>query len=232
MKFLVDFLLIAIILGFTVYGIRKGFIKTAVSFLKNIIAFAVAYMFSSKLGAWLKEQVFMDKVRAGIEKKIAELIGSDTAVGTDFKILNEHSGFAKLLENMGVDIEGINQYCVNSDGTVNEKMSEYIAEPCVNALSSVMAFIILFVGTLLVLMLIGFLLNQFAKLPVLHGTNKLLGGVFGLVIGVFWAFVATALIRMVIPYFSDSAPIASLGDGNTLYNFLTTIAPTFLASIL
>lgn len=232
MKFLVDFLLIAIIVGFTVYGIRKGFIKAAVSFLKNIVAFIVAYIFSSRLGAWLKEQFFMEKVRSWIEDKLSELVGTDSAAGTDFEILNGHSGFSKLLEKMGVDIEAINENCVNADGTVNEKISEYIAEPCVNAISSVMAFIILFVGTLLILILVGFLLNQFAKLPVLHGTNKLLGGIFGVVIGVFWAFVAAALIRMVIPYFSDSAPIASLSSGMTLYNLLTTIAPTFLASIL
>jgi len=232
MKFLVDFLLILIIVGFTVYGIRKGFIKTAVSFLKNIVAFVVAYMFSSKLGGWLKEQFFMEKVRGWIENKISELIGTDATAGTNFELLNGHSGFGKLLDKMGVDVAEINEHCVNADGTVNEKMSEYIAEPCVNALSSVMAFVLLFVGTLLVLVLVGFLLNQFAKLPVLHGTNKLLGGVFGLVIGVFLAFVATALIRMIIPYFSDSAPVASLSEGKTLYNFLTSIAPTFLASIL
>ncbi|MBQ9976766.1 MAG: CvpA family protein [Clostridia bacterium] len=234
MNFLVDLVLLLLIVGFAVAGFKKGFVKTLITGFKNIAAFAVAWMFSSRLGEWLKDQFFMERAREAIEKKLAEFLGTGNLDTTDMTPLldAEHSGFVQFLEKMGIDIESINELFRNGDGSVNEAVGEYIAEPCVNALSSVLAFVLLFVGTLIVIAIVGAILGLVVKLPILKGTNRLLGGVLGLVIGVFWAFIVTALIRIVVPYFADNALVSSLGEGGPIYSFISSVAPTFLSSIL
>lgn len=234
MNFLVDFVLLAIVIFFTVTGFRKGFVKTVISGVKNVVAFIVAFTFSSELGAWLKEQFFMEKAKEAIQKKVAEFIGSESATNADVSKLldSEHSDFLSFVEKMGVDTETIINMTSSQDGAMTDAVSEYIADPCVTAISSVLAFILLFIGTLLVLLIVGAILNLIVKLPLLKGTNKLLGGVVGVVMGVFWAFVVTALIRIVVPYFSDNAVIAALTHGGPLYRFISSLAPTFLSAIL
>ena len=234
MKLLIDIILFGIIVGFMVVGYKKGFVKTILSCLKNVIAFVVAFTFSSQLAKWLKDQFFMEKVKDFIEKKIAEFLGTNSATGKDIAPLldSKHSGFLEFIEKMGLDIDALYSAVQNTDATMNDAISEYIATPCVNALSGVLAFILLFVGVLIVIAILGWILGGVAKLPIIKGTNKLLGGVLGLCFGVFASFVVASLIRIVIPYFSDTAVIASLEEGNTLYNFITSTTPTFLSGII
>ena len=234
MNFLVDFILLAIVVLFAVAGFKKGFVKTLISSAKKIVAFVVATTFSSRLGAWLKEQFFMEKAREIIKSKLSEFIGEKAATDIDLSNLldSEHSGFLSFIEKMNVDTETLSNMLISQEGKVVDNISDYIAEPCVNAISSVIAFVILFFGTLLVLLVVGAILNLIAKLPVLKGTNKLLGGILGAAMGIFWAFVLTALIRIIVPYFSDNAVIASLANGGPLYNFISSLAPTFLSEIL
>lgn len=234
MNFLVDFILLAIVILFAISGFKKGFVKTIISGLKNVAAFIVAFNFSSRLGSWLKEQFFMERAREAIKQKVAEFIGDKSATNSDISNLlnSEHSGFLSFIEKMGVDTDTVVNIAASQEGDVIDRVSEYIAEPCVNALSTVLAFVLLFIGTLLVFIIVGAVLNLIVKLPVLKGTNKILGGILGAVIGIFWAFVLTALIRMVVPYFSDNAVISSLAHGGPLYGFITSLAPTFLSAIL
>ena len=234
MNFLVDLVLLLLICGFTITGFRKGFVKTLITSFKNLAAFAVAWMFSSQLGEWLKDRFFMEKAKDTIGKRIAEFLGTNDSTSVDLQSLleAEHSGFVKFLEKMDIDIASLNEVFSSGNSNINEAIGEYIAEPCVNALSSVLAFVLLFVGTLLVIFIAGIILGALVKLPILKGTNKLIGGILGLILGVFWAFIITALVRMVIPYFSDNALISSLGEGGPIYRFISSIAPTFLSSIL
>ncbi len=234
MKLLIDIILLCIIVGFTVVGFRKGFVKMAISCLKNIVAFLVASAFSSKLGAWLKEQFFMEKARVAVEKKVAEFLGAESATGADIAPLldSEHAEFVKFIEKLGFDVDSVRASLQNADGTVNEAVGEYIVEPCVSAVSNVIAFIALFVATLLVLWIVSLILSFVTKLPVLKVTNRFFGGVLGLVLGVFIAFLSTALIRVVIPYFSDAVVVSSLEEGTTLYNAIRSVMPAFFSKII
>ena len=234
MKLLIDIILLGIIIGFMVVGYRKGFVKTVLSCLKNIVAFFIAFKFSSLLAKWLKDQFFMVKAKEVIGEKVAEFLGTNSVTDNDIGPLldSEHAGFLDFIDKMGIDVDALRNAVQSTDATVNDAISEYIATPCVNALSSVIAFILLFAGTLIVIAIVGWILGAFSKLPIIKGTNKFLGGIIGLAFGIFIAFVVASLIRIVIPYFSDTAVISSLEQGNTLYNFITSVTPTFLSGII
>ncbi len=234
MKLLIDIILLAVIIGFMMVGFKKGFVKMLISFVKNIVAFFIAFKFSGVLGAWLKKQFFMEKAREFIENKVAEFLGAETAAGADVTpLLNaEHSEFLSFIDKMGVDIDALSAAFEKSGGEINRAISEYIAEPCVSAVSNVVAFILLFVGALIVISVISLILSLVVKLPVIKTTNRFLGGVLGLVLGIFSAFVITALIRAVLPYFSDTVVVASLEQGTTLYNLISSFSPAFLLTLL
>ena len=130
MNFLVDFVLIAIIAFFTIASYRKGFVKTLVSGVKNVVAFAVAYAFAPRLGDWLKQQFVMEKAKDVIKQKVSEFIGSETVTASDVSklITSDHGEFASFIERMGVDNSEIAELA-NSQNSAIDVISERIAEP-------------------------------------------------------------------------------------------------------
>jgi uncharacterized membrane protein required for colicin V production len=129
---------------------------------------------------------------------------------------------------MGISVEEINELFRNADGTVSEAVNEYVAAPLGNVISSIVAFVLLFIAARIVLFLLEKILGAVAKLPVIKTANRLLGGILGLVMGMFFALIVTSLIKSIVPYVSDELVLSTLNEGNTLYNFLRSISPMFL----
>ncbi len=233
MKLLIDVILLLVIVGFTVVGFRKGFIRMLISFVKNIAAFIVAYTFSPRLSAWLKEQVFMEKAKELIGDKISQFLGTEASSGVDIMPLldAEHSEFFNFIEKMGLDLTEFQNALSETGGTLTDKVGEYIADPCVSAVSTVVAFVALFVGALIVISIISLILSAVTKLPLIKGTNRFFGGVLGFVLGCVSSVVIASLIRLLLPYFSDAVLTASIEEGATLYNLITDLAPAFLTGI-
>ena len=230
MKLLIDVILAVIIIAFTITSYKKGFIKTLVSGCKNIIAFVVAIVFNSALSKWLNENYFLDSVTKFIEEKFEGFLGNGAAETTDIAPLidTNHKGFFAFIEKMGISVEEINELFRNADGTVSEAVNEYVAAPLGNVISSIVAFILLFIAARIALFVLEKILGAVAKLPVIKTANRLLGGILGLIMGVFFALIVTAFIKAIVPYVSDELVLSTLNEGNTLYNFLRSISPMFL----
>jgi membrane protein required for colicin V production len=64
-----------------------------------------------------------------------------------------------------------------------------------DAIASLMAFVVIFVGTLLLGALISLLVNRFVKMASLEWVDRLLGGLFGVLRG--WAVCSIIVLAMV-----------------------------------
>ena len=72
-------------------------------------------------------------------------------------------------------------------------LSELIAEPVARAISGVLAFLALFVGSVIVLKLLTWILDLIFQLPVLKTANSMLGFLFGVLSALLWAWVLSSL---------------------------------------
>lgn len=101
---------------------------------------------------------------------------------------------------------------------LSQKMLDLFAWP--SQLCIILSFVLIFLLTLLIFSLLGYVLNRFVKLVLLGGVNRALGAVFGLMQGVvvlaliLFALDMVELPRGLRPYYEKSQlapPFVQLG---------------------
>lgn len=238
MNILIDGLIIGIFAGCCVWGYKSGFVKMTVNFFKNIVAIVIASLFASKVGSLLYDHVFKNFLENTAVKKIAGWLGVEPDSALDLRPLidAEHSEFARFLGKLGFDIEHIGDKYNELGESAGDVLIEYIMRPIGTALSNAIAFVLLFIVSVLIIQLIGFIINKIVTLPGLNITNKALGLVLGVVLGVIFVFVFVAVVDMIIPYISingEHFTVASIEDGTIVYKYLVGKTPvTLLEDVL
>ena len=90
------------------------------------------------------------------------------------------------------------------------------------------AFAALFFGALILLNLVCFVLDKVAKLPILNGTNKLLGFAFGvleaLMLGIVLAHISATLCSAYGAMHTDFA-FTQVAENTYVAGFLLAISP-------
>lgn len=207
MGYVVDFIIVVIAFCVVLNAWKKGFIQSVAGLVTGVVSFIAAYAFTPALGEYIYKSFALETLSDGISKTIGSL--SRTGEGK-FDLSAMYSempdALKQIIERYSVDSEKFGEMCAGvTEGTEEtvEKLSEYIAAPIADTLSSAAAFIAIFVGALIVLKLLVFLIDLIFKLPVLNGTNKTLGLLFG---------VGEALILSVLISSVSAAIITALGS--------------------
>ena len=205
MSWILD-ILIVVIAGLTIFfAIRNGFLKTLLSAASFAICIIVTVIFISPLSSGLAKTALADKIRTTTSTHIANYIDDDSLGGIEDLLNGESEKFNKLLKVAGTDREELKNWyesnVAKSDKGASEKIAEKICDPIISLIASVLALIILFFGTKLVLFLLMKLLEQLTKLPILHSFDKLLG----VVIGVLLAFFRICLLCYAVRILTENS---------------------------
>ncbi len=230
MNILIDALLVGIMALCCIAGYKNGFVKTVISFFKNIVALVAAALYSAKLGHFFYEKFFKNVFENIALDKIANWLGADSTKSLDIGPLleAEHSEFFKYVENLGVDITALAEKYNEFGANAGEAVAEYISQPLGMAVSKVVAFIAIFIVTVFVINIAGFIIGKIVKLPVLNATNKLLGLILGIVLGVIFVFIFVSILDVILPYVKVGGESLGTGDfkGETIiYGYLSSNSP-------
>lgn len=207
-----DFVLLAICLFAFLRGCFKGFVSTIFSFVGTFLIAIISWWLCDYIVSFLK--TLFD-----LEEFVSELLNSKFS-GT-FSSMEDLQGaisgsgmlFAVLFRLLGnISFEG------------NLTAGQILAPSISNIVYKIIAFAILFVGFMLALSLIKFLLNKFVTLSGLGFGNRALGGVLGffqglLIFGVvFFVFSALAnfLMNETLINFVQSGSISKLVYENVI----------------
>lgn len=226
MNIIIDAFLIAILLFTSLAGYKNGFVKTVISFLKNIIALIAAGFYSERVGGFLYEKVFKGVFENVTLEKFAEFLGVDTTKNLDVAPLieNKHPEFMKYVENLGIDTEALESI----GDSAGELVAEYISGPLGMTVSRVAAFILIFIASVIVINIVGFIVGKIVKLPILNATNKVLGLFLGIILGVIFVFIAVAILDQLLPYVKVSGEVlgsADFKDSTIVYSYLSSRSP-------
>ena len=235
MNFIIDVLIVAIMLGFCISGFKNGFVKMVVRLFKNVIALIISSLFCSQAGLWIYEKFLKSFFENITVNKISEWLGVDKNTSLDIGPLidAEHSEFFAFIEKLGFDIDTINEKYMEFGKNAGESMVEFISKPLGITVSTVIAFILLFIISVLAIKLLGFILGKMVKLPVLNATNKTLGLVLGAILGILFVFIFVAIVDTVAPYIKINGDLftsSSLEEGTIIYKFLVGKTPGGLIS--
>ncbi|MDD6800710.1 MAG: CvpA family protein [Firmicutes bacterium] len=233
MSLIVDLILLAIIAICVYVGFSKGFVKSFMGLISLGVALFVGVNLTPSFAEYLKKNIFFDKISSNIEAAINKIIGSSVGnieLSSLFK--DKPLAFTDLIERYGLIFSDVEEHYaeISSSGAVSseaatESIAEYIANPVAGVIAQICAFILIFIGALIILKLITFILELLFRLPVLKTANKLLGGVFGIIGGLMYSWIACSILSVLVPALEKLHPTlfsAAVLEGTIVYKFLSS----------
>lgn len=228
MSILLDIIIIAIIALTVYFAAKNGFVKTAISAISFILAIAITAMFAPTLAESFKETSIADTVRETTEDKIEEMLTSSSE-GIYGLLDGENEDFNALVRIAGLELEDLKSWYIESAVNVEAResmLARRIATPIIDVIATLLAIIVLFIATQIVLAIVACILDKVARLPILRTANKALGILLGVLLAFFrvllFCFVVDLLIRHAP--FIDSSFIDMLDPESTLlYAFFSKI---------
>ena len=203
-------ILIVVIIGVTIgFAVKNGFVKTVLSAASFLIALAVAFLFVAPVrDAFLETMPFEEaakRVESGMAVKVRTAVDeSITSFVTDTSEEQaELPEFLTKLEFIGIDKDELqtkwNDWRSGNTETLKNELVGYVSEPVLRAVATFTAFILLYLGSVLVLRLAAYLLDKLTDLPILRQANKLLGLAAGVVLALLRVWLFCAVVRLLLP---------------------------------
>ena len=203
MSAILDVLVIAIIVITVFMCGKRGFFKSLVKVGSLIIAIVMVVLFFGKLKTAMLESKTCAGVKEKMNSRLAEIVSSDEET-YDPNEVKESPKFIEILRVLGVDTTDFEQtwskWRDERTDELREKLVNFVSEPLMDMIASVLSFIVLFFGTIIAVRLLGFVLDKIFVLPVLKQANTLLGIVLGAVIALLYVSAFVYIVDRALPY--------------------------------
>lgn len=228
----IDIILVAVMAAVIFKAAHRGFIVTLFSLLSTVASVLVAVLFYKELGAFFYDAFVFENVAPYISDLAGQAIAETSGTVDVTALINElPEGLRSAVELLGVDFTELAQRAAESAEMNTEAfsaMADNFAASLSAAVANVIAFAVLFFGALILLNLVCFILDKLAKLPILNGTNKLLGFALGvleaLVLGIVLAHVSATLCSAYGALHEDFA-FTQVAENTYVAGFLLAISP-------
>ena len=220
MKYIVDIVLIAIFVVFSIIGIKSGFIKLAAKPVKFILSIVLAFTLCSTVAENVVTPIIDDPVTSYVGDFLVENckdLTNDTA-GKELPTLIKLAAKAS-----GVDLEN----GLTGDEIIRVVTDELL-DPIVGFISVLIAFIAVYILSKVALWIIFGFINALFKRGLFGVLNRILGFIFSGVFGIAIAWGVAVILELVIhgPAFETVPVIAEFdADGGFIYNFFNTHTP-------
>lgn len=222
MSLAIDLILLAVIAMCVVGGIKRGFIRTLMSFVTVIAAALGAWYFTPSLSLYIRSTFLEDKITDPVTQIIRSLLSPslDGKEALPRLFSDMPDAFSSLLSRYGADASAAQNTVGSSAPDTASALASFLAQPAVEMISDALAFILLFFGIALALTIVTLVLDMIFKLPVLNALNRVGGLALGMLVGALYAWVIAAVLAAVMPYLAQVLP--------NLFN-QNTLSDTFLA---
>ncbi len=225
MNVILDLAVVGILALTIVVGYKKGFVKSLMGLASGILALVIAFLFSPALARVVDDSLVRPAVVSAVEEKIVSVDPSEGNLW-DF-LANAPEELKSFFASIGVDLSQLDSYLPpetepSDSSSALTEVSEALAAPLSNMISTVIAFIVIYLGALIILKIVSAMLDGLFKLPVLRIPNKLLGAGIGAITGVITCFVVCSVVGLVLPYLAGSDyPLLSnvTADKTLLFRF-------------
>ena len=195
MSLLLDIILVAVVVIVVIVCTKKGFFRSIMKFLVNIVSVLVAYAFTPLLSDYLYNKFLL----ASISGDLYTTLSSIPADVADFDLEKVYEGapqFSSIIKNYNTTIDDLRSL-LGGETTGSQavsKISDYLARPVAETISSVIAFILIFLVAAIILTIICKLIQKITDLPVIHGSDRILGCIFGCACAIVFAAVYSYLV--------------------------------------
>lgn len=187
------FLVVVVFIAYHVIdGLHRGFIRKAVSAVSLIITLVLVTYLTPQITNFIQNNT---SLHANLQEKCSELFLSgeyNEDVKTDQVLMIENMDLPENIKEMLLENNNAEAYDLLAVSGFHDYVGAYLASMIINALSYLLAFVIIWTAIRAILLA----LDVVTMLPILHGINKLAGGVLGIVYGVVLVWVAFLLVTI------------------------------------
>lgn len=215
LKVFTDLILVFILIGGSYYGYKRGLIMLLARPLRPYLSLLVAFNYCRPLGSFAITPI--------IEKPITELIRKylyDRFIGASLEEgIEEIPTVLRLaLTGLGVGIKGEAHTLEDAMEIILLTLSDML----VDLLSTVIAFLLIFIITKLAISLLVNLIDLLADKSLLGAVNRFLG----IVVSFALSLIAARLVAVGIYHLMDAKVIdASSFNGGPLFRFFISFSP-------
>lgn len=220
---IVDLIILAVLIFFTVMGARRGLVLSLCSLLAVLVAFVGAGFVARTLSPMVADAL-EPRFASAIEEQLNTAIQQQVAEGGSAALSPEDvplDGVLNALREMGFYeslIDAVDQAVENGMTTAAASAAASVAAAIAQSVAYLILFLVSFALIFLAWKLISRALDLVARLPGLHFLNKTLGGLFGLVQACLLLFV----LAWLLPYLGNIIPEDMVAKTHLLHFFLTT----------
>ena len=191
---IIDAVVVLILVGFTIFGVKRGLLQTLAGLVIAVVALVGAGMIAAtfsgplaRLAAPLIEHRIEQKVDAAIEKQTAQMPEAETELEIE-----------PLLALLGLDKDVRGSLVKKTEETVRDT-GVSVATAVVTSIAQSMIYGVLYILSFLALLVLLHVLfkamDLLVRLPGLRGLNALGGGLLGLIEGALLLFLAVWAAR-------------------------------------
>ena len=171
---------------------KRGLVKILASLLATLVCIVLVFLISPSVSKWIQEST---PLRETVKNKCIELLLPDETTG-DEVLQTELPREEQISMIEGADIPDVIQKMLleNNNSEAYDLLEvtgfhQYVGAYIANMIIHAMAYLISFVIVWTALKALTIALDLVTKLPLLHGINRLAGGVLGRVLGIVLAWV-------------------------------------------
>lgn len=197
---IIDIIILAILGVSVLFGLYRGFIASVSSLGVCLLSLGLSYWLSPKLVSYISSNPSLVRTLMSYTDA-ATRIGDQTLAQTEVSALGS-GAISDILARVNLPGPLNSLLQRNLETQIFEpshltKVGDYVSQTIVGAMLNVICFVICFIICIIVLHFALNFLKAVFHFPVLKQMNSLFGGIFGLLRGVLFCFVAFALLPLV-----------------------------------
>ena len=211
---ILDILFVLVAALFIYVGVKKGFIKSLIQSAKLLLTIVATYFLGSPVAAFIKEKFVFQKVYDFWYEKIDSVYQSASATTEELRATVESAPDILLAPEKKAEI--LASLSEESGAAMVESVSNSIATPFADVISNVIGYALTFVLAFVILTVAAWFLTKIAeRIPFIGTANRILGGVFGAVLGIIILMIAAVIIGFIDAkgaVYPDTSIVKLLGD--------------------
>lgn len=226
MSIVFDLILIAVFVLFVIHFTRNGFAGTIIKLGKTWISLFFSLVLNPIVSGKLHEWVLCERITNGVYGTLQDLVQSNPngyGLGELFEKFPQ--GFLGLLEHFGISIQALEaEYGSSTEATdlILVDIAGKIATPASRAISSILAYIICFIASLIFFAWLGRKIKQ-RRTPFFRTVDNIMGFIIGTAIGfcaVFAIVTVTYTVFQLIIVFDASSKVFDIYNGSYVFKFM------------
>lgn len=183
---------VCLIVYHVVDGLRRGFIRKSVSMVSLLLTLVLVTWLTPQITNFIREKT---PLQESLQKKCSEIFLDeeyDAEVKTDQVLMIENMNLPENVKEMILENNNSEAYHLLEVTGFHEYVGAYLAEMIINTLAYFIAFVVVWTAIRAVLLA----LDIVTMLPVLHGINKLAGGILGIAEGVVLVWIGFLFVTI------------------------------------